>query len=58
MDATDKDLAEILSSQNIAHPRYEIMTERDKEVALKAMRRAYELGRADQEALTRLLTTD
>lgn len=45
MEASDDDLRAILSSAQIAHPRYEIMTERDKEVALAACRRAYELGR-------------
>lgn len=45
MEATDDDLKDILRSAQVAHPRYEIMTERDKEVALSAMRRTYELGR-------------
>lgn len=51
MDATDKDLETILNSEQVAHPRYEIMTERDKQVALKAMRHAYELGLSDGQTL-------
>jgi hypothetical protein len=53
MDATDKDLMTILRSCQVAHPRYEVMTERDKEVALAAMRRAYELGLSDGQTLAR-----